>query len=63
MDTLKYMLELTQNEESILNKYLNERRRKRLLDRVNQLGFYIREMQKEQLKILKDLDRTSLAVK
>ena len=35
--------------------------RKRLLDRVNQLGFYIREMQKEQLKILKELDRTSLA--
>lgn len=61
MDTLKYMLELTQNEESILNKYLNERKRKRLLDRVNQLGFYIREMQKEQLKILKELDRTSLA--
>ena len=56
MDTFKYMLELTQNEESILNKYLNERRRKRLLDRVNQLGFYIREMQKEQLKILKELD-------
>lgn len=56
MDTLKYMIELTQNEESILNKYLNERRRKRLLDRVNQLGFYIREMQKEQLKILKELD-------
>ena len=63
MDTLKYMIELTQNEESLLNKYLSERRRKRLLDRVNQLGFYIREMQKEQLKILKDLDRTSLAVK
>ena len=61
MDTLKYMIELTQNEESLLNKYLSERRRKRLLDRVNQLGFYIREMQKEQLKILKDLDRTSLA--
>ena len=61
MDTLKYMLELTQNEESLLNKYLSERKRKRLLDRVNQLGFYIREMQKEQLKILKDLDRTSLA--
>ena len=61
MDTLKYMLELTQNEESTLNKFLNERRRKRLLDRVNQLGFYIREMQKEQLKILKELDRTSLA--
>lgn len=61
MDTLKYMLELTQNEESILNKYLNERRRKRLLDRVNQLGFYIREMQKEQLKILKELDTKSLA--
>lgn len=60
MDTLKYMLELTQNEESILNKYLNERRRKRLLDRVNQLGFCIREIQKEQLKILKELD---LAVK
>ena len=56
MDTLKYMLELTQNEESTLNKFLNERRRKRLLDRVNQLGFYIREMQKEQLKILKELD-------
>ena len=61
MDTLKYMLELTQNEESTLNKFLNEHRRKRLLDRVNQLGFYIREMQKEQLKILKELDRTSLA--
>lgn len=56
MDTLKYMIELTQNEESLLNKYLSERRRKRLLDRVNQLGFYIREMQKEQLKILKELD-------
>ena len=63
MDTLKYMLELTQSEESALNKFLDERRRKRLLDRVNQLGFYIREMQKEQLKILKELDRTSLAVK
>ena len=61
MDTLKYMIELTQNEESLLNKYLSERRRKRLLDRVNQLGFYIREMQKEQLKILKELDRKSLA--
>ena len=61
MDTLKYMLELTKDEESILNKYLNERRRKRLLDRVNQLGFYIREMQKEQLKILKELDTKSLA--
>ena len=61
MDTLKYMLELTQSEESALNKFLDERRRKRLLDRVNQLGFYIREMQKEQLKILKELDRTSLA--
>lgn len=60
MDTLKYMLELTEDEESALNKFLNERRRKRLLDRVNQLGFYIREMQKEQLKILKELD---LAVK
>lgn len=52
MDTLKYMLELTQDEESALNKFLNQRRRKRLLDRVNQLDFYIREMQKEQLKIL-----------
>lgn len=61
MDALKYMLELTQSEESALNKFLDERRRKRLLDRVNQLGFYIREMQKEQLKILKELDRTSLA--
>lgn len=61
MDTLKYMLELTQNEESALNRFLNERRRKRLLDRVNQLGFYIREMQKEQLKILKELDTKSLA--
>ena len=61
MDTLKYMLELTQSEESALNKFLDERRRKRLLDRVTQLGFYIREMQKEQLKILKELDRTSLA--
>ena len=61
MDALKYMIELTQNEESALNKFINERRRKRLLDRVNQLGFYIREMQKEQLKILKELDRTSLA--
>lgn len=63
MDTLKYMIELTKDEESALNKFLNERRRKRLLDRVNQLGFYIREMQKEQLKILNELDRTSLAVK
>ena len=63
MDTLKCMLELTQDEESALNKFLIQRRRKRLLDRVNQLGFYIREMQKEQLKILKELDRTSLAVK
>ncbi len=61
MDALKYMIELTQSEESALNKFLNERRRKRLLDRVNQLGFYIREMQKEQLKILKELDRKSLA--
>ena len=61
MDTLKYMIELTKDEESALNKFLNERRRKRLLDRVNQLGFYIREMQREQLKILKELDRTSLA--
>lgn len=61
MDALKYMLELTQDEESALNKFLNQRRRKRLLDRVNQLGFYIREMQKEQLKILKELDKISLA--
>ena len=61
MDTLKCMLELTQDEESALNRFLNERRRKRLLDRVNKLGFYIREMQKEQLKISQELDRTSLA--
>lgn len=61
MENLSYLLTLTKDEESFLNRIVKERKRKRLLDRVNQLGFYIREMQKEQLKILKELDRTSLA--
>lgn len=63
MENLSYLLTLTKDEESFLNRIVKERKRKQLLDRVNKLGFYIREMQKEQLKILKDLDRTSLAVK
>lgn len=61
MENLSYLLTLTKDEESFLNRIVKERKRKRLLDRVNKLGFYIREMQKEQLKILKELDRTSLA--
>lgn len=56
MENLSYLLTLTKDEESFLNRIVKERKRKRLLDRVNQLGFYIREMQKEQLKILKELD-------
>ena len=61
MENLSYLLTLTKDKESFLNRIVKERKRKRLLDRVNQLGYYIREMQKEQLKILKELDRTSLA--
>lgn len=61
MENLSYLLTLTKDEESFLNRIVKERKRKWLLDRVNKLGFYIREMQKEQLKILKELDRTSLA--
>ena len=56
MENLSYLLTLTKDEENFLNRIVKERKRKRLLDRVNQLGFYIREMQKEQLKILKELD-------
>lgn len=63
MENLSYLLTLTKDEENFLSRIVKERKRKRLLDRVNKLGFYIREMQKEQLKILKELDRTSLAVK
>lgn len=61
MENLSYLLTLTKDEECFLNQIVKERKRKRLLDRVNKLGFYIREMQKEQLKLLKELDRTSLA--
>ena len=61
MENLSCLLILTNDEENFLNRIVKERKRKRLLDRVNKLGFYIREMQKEQLKILKELDRTSLA--
>ena len=61
MENLSCLLILTNDKENFLNRIVKERKRKRLLDRVNQLGFYIREMQKEQLKILKELDRTSLA--
>ena len=60
MENLSYLLTLTKDEESFLNRIVKERKRKRLLDRVNQLGFYIREMQKEQLRLLRDLDRISL---
>ena len=56
MENLSCLLILANDEENFLNRIVKERKRKRLLDRVNQLGFYIREMQKEQLKILKELD-------
>lgn len=50
MENLSYLLTLTKDEESFLNQIVKERKRKRLLDRVNKLGFYIREMQKNSLK-------------
>lgn len=50
MTDLSAMLHLTKDEEQRLINIAKERKKKRILDRINQLGFYVREIQKEILQ-------------
>ncbi len=50
MTDLSAMLHLTKDEEQRLLKIVKERKKKKILDRINQLGFYVREIQKEILQ-------------
>ena len=57
MTDLSAMLHLTKDEEQRLLNIAKERKKKKILDRINQLGFYVREIQKEILQEHKKLDR------
>lgn len=60
MTDLSTMLHLTKDEEQRLLNIAKERKKKKILDRINQLGFYVREIQKEILQEeqkLKEMDR------
>lgn len=50
MTDLSAMLHLTKDEEQRLLKIAKERKKKKILDRINQLEFYVREIQKEILQ-------------
>lgn len=50
MTDLSAMLHLTKDEEQRLLSIAKERKKKKILDRINQLGFYVREIQKEILQ-------------
>lgn len=50
MTDLSAMLHLTKDEEQRLLNIAKERKKKKILDRINQLGFYVREIQKEILQ-------------
>lgn len=50
MTDLSAMLHLTKDEEQRLLKIVKERKKKKILDRINQLRFYVREIQKEILQ-------------
>lgn len=50
MTNLSALLHLTKDEEQRLLNIAKERKKKRILDRINQLGFYAREIQKEILR-------------
>ncbi len=47
MTDLSALLHLTKDEEQSLINIAKERKKKKILDRINQLGFYVREIQKE----------------
>lgn len=47
MTDLSALLHLTKDEEQRLINIAKERKKKKILDRINQLGFYVREIQKE----------------
>ena len=50
MTDLSAMFHLTKDEEQRLINIAKERKKKKILDRINQLGFYAREIQKEILQ-------------
>ena len=50
MTDLNTMLHLIKDEEQRLLNIAKERKKKKILDRINQLGFYVREIQKEILQ-------------
>ena len=50
MTDLSAMLHLTKDEEQRLLSIAKERKKKKILDRINQLEFYVREIQKEILQ-------------
>lgn len=57
MMELSYLLHLTKDEERRLLNIAKERKKKKILDRINQLGFYVREIQKEILNEQRKLNR------